>query len=152
MKRKAEAIMYALFFLAALPLAWMAVHEFFFFISNPSALESRETHREAALAISLIPFSFAAFVPAVLTAVYLFIFGKNATRAAIAVLAAAYVGTFSVRPDFSNDVVAGLAWDASMMAVLALTPLLLLAILVMQRSRPNSALNSDAPQSGAPVS
>jgi hypothetical protein len=42
MKRKAELIMYVLFFLSALPAAWMAVHEFFFSISNPSALESRQ--------------------------------------------------------------------------------------------------------------
>ena len=154
MKWKLEVAMYLLFGLAALPLAWAAFDLLIYYGGHPESLQERETHRDAMILFAILPFTMAVLVPACLAAVYLLALGPNPARAAIVVLAGFYLIVFNLpSPQLPVNTVGNLLWDAATTSLLAVAPLLLMAVRYRRRQKsPNQQLNSDAPQSGAPVS
>ena len=138
MRSVLEALMYVAFFAAALPFAWLDVHEVLYYQAHPERLSSRDSALLVFAAMTAIRIMTPALGVAVLLALYFLVSGPRAARVSAAVLVVAWLLRFSFAywrtpPPFAS--MARIYWEAVPSTVLSLLPWICAGVRLARRSR-----------------
>jgi hypothetical protein len=145
-----ELLMYALFALAALPLALLEANALAFFLMNPEMIQDRDAALEVLAASMAIRYASYPFVPATLMALYFAVAGPRAVRINVAFLVLAFCVLSYLSSTFAFNTPGRLYLESASIALFAMLPIFFLVRRWNpSRERPNPTVERDARKSSA---
>jgi len=145
-----ELAMYALFGLAALPLALLEANTLPFFLTNPELIQDRDAALEVLAASTAMHYAFYPLVPAVLIALYFAIVGPRPARINVALLVLPFCALSYLSSRFGFNTPGRLYLEAIAVVIFFVLPIIFLVLRWKPtRERPNPTVERDARKSGA---
>jgi hypothetical protein len=122
MRRALEFLMYLVFSVAALPLAWLGLRDIFYYRAHPEALEVRDSAPEVFAAVAAILFADVGLLIGGALALYVLWAGPRSARVNVAILVIAWLALFFLVPETPFRSFERLYWDGLPYAALVVLP------------------------------